>query len=325
MSNMMPKPFSKSWATIWSALVLLMLTLAACDKNEPEPQAELASPKPTLENLELGLGNSGIGVIGEDFHFDADILAVDKIDTVKVQILPKEGETYTKSWQHEIVWGQYKGLKNTTVHKHFNIPADAAQGKYDLIVVVTDENGSKLEEKRDFEIYTRANLPVRPMFSGLWMHKNWQPMYDFHSDKDQYPSEHYKKGDTIQVQANVSFVKGDGKIYLLLIKKSANYNPQTIEDVDLNKAIVYDIHEHKSKPSIYDFGNSEFDMETFTVVRNIPDLIIGAEKDNNAPGANAISGGKAWESGEYNMVVIYKNSTHNKTIYKSIPFSIDYN
>ncbi|WP_222837321.1 TonB-dependent receptor domain-containing protein [Dyadobacter fermentans] len=127
------------------------------------------------------------------------------------------------------------------------------------------------------------------------------------------------------VQANISFVKGDGKLYLLLIKKSANYNPRTIEEVDLNKAIVYDVHEHKNEQSIFDFGNAEFDMETFTVIRAIPDLIIGSEKDNNAPGKNVINGAKAWESGEFNMVVIYQNTTHNKTIHKSIPFTIDYN
>lgn len=305
-------------------LAAAIMVFTACEKNEPEP-AKPELPKPALEHLELGLGNAGIGVIGEDFHFDADILAADKIDTVKVRILPKAGETYSKPWKHEIVWGQYKGLKNTNVHKHFDIPADAAEGKYDLVVLVSDQNGSVLEEKRDFEIYTRANLPVRPLISGLWMHKNWQPMYDFHSDKDNYPTQAYKKGDTIQVQANISFVKGDGKLYLLLIKKSANYNPRTIEEVDLSKAIVYDVHEHKNEQSIFDFGNAEFDMETFTVIRAIPDLIIGSEKDNNAPGKNAISGAKAWESGEYNMVVIYQNATHNKTIHKSIPFTIDYN
>lgn len=315
----------KNLSVLLSAWIMFVLVFASCDHNDPEPKAEPALPKPTVENLELGLGNSGIGVIGEDFHFDADILAVDRIDTVKVMILPKKGETYAKPWKHEIIWDQYKGLKNTNVHKHFNIPKDAAEGKYDLLVSVSDVNGSRLEVKRDFEIYNRANLPVRPMISGLWMHKNWGPMYDYHSDKENYPTERYKKGDTIQVQANISFVKGDGKLYLLLIKKSANYNPQTVEEVDLSKAIVYDVHEHKNEKSIYDFGNSEFDMETYTVIRNLPDLIIGAEKDNNLPAGNAVTGSRAWESGDYNLVVLYKNSTTNQTIHKVIPFGIDYN
>lgn len=310
-----------------SLIVMILLFAAvsftACDKNDPEPEPELA--KPTLENLELGFSNSGIGVIGEDFHFDANILAADKIDRVEVKILPKSGEIYTKSWKHEITWEQYKGLKNTNVHKHFNIPADATEGKYDLFVFVYDENGSMLEVKNDLEIYTRANLPVRPMISGLWMHKNWGPMYDYHADKDNYPTGRYEKGDTIQVQANISFVKGDGKMYLLLIRKSTNYNPKTIEEVDLTKAIVYDMHEHKDEKSVYDFSNSEFDMESYTSIRNIPDLIIGAEKDNHTPAANLITGNKAWQSGDYNLVMIYKNFTSNQTIHKTIPFGIDYN
>jgi hypothetical protein len=66
-------------------------------------------------------------------------------------------------------------------------------------------------------------------------------------------------------------------------------------------------------------------MESYTVIRSIPDLIIGADKDNNAPTNNAITGNKAWENGDYNLVVIYKNFTSNQTIHKTIPFGIDYN
>lgn len=304
-----------------TAVLLLMATFSACKKdNDDVPEL----PKPTIENLELGLGDAGIGVISQDFHFEADITAGDKIEKVEVKILQKTGETYSKVWKHEITWDQYKGLKNTNVHKHFNIPADAAEGKYDLHVIVYDENGSKLEVKRDFEIYTAANLPVRPMITGLFVHRNWTPFYNAHSDKDNYPAEHLKKGDTLQAQINVSFVKGDGKLYVLLIKKSANYAPQTIEEVDLSKAIVYDVFEHKNEGNIYDFSNFVFDMNTFTTIRTIPDLIIGAEQDNNSPAPNAISGIKAWETGDYNLVVIYKNTTYNQTVYKTIPFGVDY-
>jgi hypothetical protein len=307
-----------------AVLLFFLASFTACKKDE---QTEMLpeTPKPTLENLELGLGNAGIGVIGEDFHFEGDILAVDKIDRVEVKMLQKAGQTYSKTWKHEITWDQYKGLKNINVHKHFNIPKEAAEGKYDLVVMVYDENGSKLEIKRDFEIYMRANLPIRPIVSGLYMHRNWTPFYDSHSDRDKYPTQRFKKGDTLQVQANISFVKGDGKLYLLLIKKSANYNPKSIEEVDLGKAIVYDVFDHKNQASIYDFSNSIFDFDSYTVVRNMPNLIIGADKDNNNPGANAISGAKAWQTGDYNLVMIYRNTTANQTVYRSIPIGIDYN
>jgi hypothetical protein len=316
----------KPMNTIKAMAVLLpfLATFTACKKDNVE-EPELETPKPKLENLELGLGNAGIGVIGEDFHFEADILAVDKIDRVEVKMLQKADQTYSKAWKHEITWDQYKGLKNSNVHKHFNVPKEAAEGKYDLVVMVYDENGSKLEVKKDFEIYTRANLPIRPIVSGLYMHRNWMPFYDSHSDRDKYPTQRFKKGDTLQVQANISFVKGDGKLYLLLIKKSANYNPKSIEEVDLSKAIVYDVFDHKNQASIYDFSNSIFDFDSYTVVRNMPNLIIGADKDNNTPGANAINGAKAWQTGDYNLVMIYKNTTANQTVYRYIPIGIDYN
>jgi len=145
MMNNLFKYTLKSPLLLLSVLVLVMLIFAACEKNHPEP--ELEQPKPALENLELGLGNAGIGVIGEDFHFEDDILAVDKIDKVDGKILPKEGETYSKTWKHEITLDQYKGLKNANIHKHFNIPDDASEGKYELLVIVYEENGSKLEMK----------------------------------------------------------------------------------------------------------------------------------------------------------------------------------
>ncbi|WP_162618700.1 DUF4625 domain-containing protein [Pedobacter yulinensis] len=307
-----------------TAIFLLFAAVFTACKKEPGEHPDPETPKPKMENLELGLGNAGIGVTGEDFHFEADLLAVEKLDKVEVKLIQKPGETYSKSWKHEILWTQYKGLKNTNVHKHFKIPADAAEGKYDLVTTVYDENGSKLEVKRDFEIYSRANLPVRPMFTGIYVHRNWTPFYDSHTDKEQYPVLRLKRGDTLQTQVNVSFVKGDGKLYVLLIKKPANYNPKTIEEVDLSKAIVYDVFDHKSETNVYDFSNSVFDFNTFMPVRFIPDLIIGAERDNNTAGGSLINGARAWQTGDYKLVIIYKNTTANKTIYKSVPFGIDY-
>ena len=303
-----------------AGLLLLMATFLACEKeNQIEPELEV--PKPKMENLDLGLGNSKIGVIGEDFHFEGDILAVDKIDTVVVEFLQKSGGTYSKPWKHKITWTQYKGLKNTNVHKHFNIPEDAAEGKYDLIITIYDENGSKLIINNDFEIFTRANLPIRPTVEALIMTKNGRIFYNAHVDGNKYPTDGFKLGDTLSTQVSFSFVKGDGKLFVLLIKKTANYNPKTIAEVDFDKAIVYDVFEHKGEPSIYRFSNYLYDPNP-ALKRDLPDLVIGAEKDNNTPQANVISGVKAWQTGEYNLVILYQNYTNNSSTYKSVPFSI---
>lgn len=42
--------------------------------------------------------------------------------------------------------------KNATVHKHFDIPENAVEGKYDFTIIVNDENGTTLEEKRNITI-----------------------------------------------------------------------------------------------------------------------------------------------------------------------------
>lgn len=140
-----------------AAVLLFVATFTACKKDsQPEPEWS----KPTIDNIEIGLGNNQIGVIGKDFHFNAEILAGDKIEDVQVKILPRSGENYTKPWKLEITWDQYKGAKNATVHKHFDIPADAVEGKYDFLIIVNDQNGTTLEEKREIHIYEAENLPV---------------------------------------------------------------------------------------------------------------------------------------------------------------------
>lgn len=297
-------------------ILLFLIAFTACKKDKPvfvEPE----NPKPKLSNLELGLGDSGIGVIGKDFHFNGDIVAVDKIDLVEVKMIQKATEKYSHLWKHEILWKNYKGLKNANVHKHFTIPKDAAEGKYDLIITIYDENGSKEEIKRDFEIYTQANLPVRAIISDLFIFSNYRTHYTLHGDRDKYPTRAVKKGDTLAVHAVLPFVKGDGKLCIVLVKKTANYNPKTIAELDLKKAIVYDIYEHKDQPQIFRFSNYIYEK------RPIPELIIGAQKDNNVPEANVISGEKTWETGAYNLIVLYHNFTKNLTTAQSIPINID--
>lgn len=297
-------------------IVLLMLFIFAFSSCEKDDDVIIDIPKPTLENLELGLGNSRIGVIGKDFHFNGDIVAGDKIDVVKVSFTQKKGETYSKPWAHEIIWTDYKGLKNTNVHKHFTIPNDAAEGRYVFTITIKDENGSEEVVNVDFDIFAVNNLPIRPSFEALMVFRGSSLIYNGHTNGTPYQTATLKKGDVLRSQVALAFVKGDGKLLMLLIKKSANHTPKTIEEVDISKAVVYDQFEHKDKPEIFRFSNYVYES------RPIPDLIIGAEKDNNIPVAQTITGNKAWQTGEYNLVILYKNYTNNSTAYKSIPFNI---
>ncbi|WP_339926389.1 DUF4625 domain-containing protein [uncultured Cyclobacterium sp.] len=136
---------------------IAVLILASCQEN-PDP----ILPSPTIDNVEIGLNNDEIGVIGRDFHLNADILAGELIEQVQVQIIPIAGETYESFWKFEITWEEYKGSKNANIHKHFDIPEDAVEGIFDFLIIIKDQNGTSTEEKRSITIYNLENLPVAP-------------------------------------------------------------------------------------------------------------------------------------------------------------------
>ncbi|GAB3011166.1 hypothetical protein GCM10027284_33020 [Cyclobacterium sediminis] len=128
--------------------IIAVLALGSC-QEEAEPNL----PSPSIDNVEIGLNNDEIGVIGEDFHLNADLLAGELIELVKIQINPIAEESYETYWDFELIWEEYKGARNTTVHKHFDIPEDAVEGFYDFLIIVTDQNGTITEEKRSITIY----------------------------------------------------------------------------------------------------------------------------------------------------------------------------
>ena len=128
--------------------------LVSCQKDGESGEPAV----PTINNIEVGLNNNGIGVVGQDFHFEADIVAGKRIDLVKVRIEQRENEAYAGVWRYEVVWEQYRGARNVSIHKHFDIPADAVVGTYDFIIDVIDQKGAKLEEVRAISIYETENV-----------------------------------------------------------------------------------------------------------------------------------------------------------------------
>lgn len=287
------------------ALFLSAFTFTACNNDDDSTQELL---KPTIDKIELGLGNNEIGVVGADFHFNAEVTAGDKIENVQIKIVQRSTETYSKAWSHEISWTQYAGAKNTTIHKHFDIPAEAAEGKYDFIIIVTDQNGTKLEEKRSISIYAAANLPVAPVAAIFNVFKN--DGFFYRNGTYNIEGDRFKATDKFLSQVTLSGVKGDGKMYLLLISKNAKHPPESIDQIDFSKVIVYDVIEHKDIADVGTFSNTEMD-ENFNIIRDFPVLTVGADKDNNFPTPQDISGSRAWVSGDYNFVAVYKNTTYN--------------
>lgn len=299
-------------------VIVLTLLFTSCSNNDDDPTIELM--KPTIENLEIGSGNNGVGVIGRDFHFDMDVEAGDVIETIQVKIQPKRGETYSHDWSFEIIWDEYQGAKNTNVHKHFDIPEDAPEGKFDLIIIVNDQNGETLEETHEVNLIDPANLPVDPYLY----------MWDFFIDgKYQYVNEllqnpeevAYTEGDVFKSSATIRKVKGDGKMYLLFIKKSENHLPRIVDDIDFSKVIVYDVFEHQNWEDVDSFSNVIYDGQGgFT--RPLPEFVIGAPVDGNTPQHNPIDDEKAWETGEYYLGVVYTNDTYNISVYHYVEVQI---
>lgn len=296
-------------------LLFAGLIFSSCDVNNED--------SPTLPGIEgeveIGLGNNGIGIIGEDFHLEMDVIAGDLLESVQVKLEQREAQTYSHDWSFEITWDQYAGVKNANVHKHFDIPEDAAEGEYDFIIVVNDQNGSQLEEVRTITLYHPENLPVNPQLEIFSVSKN----YDFfYRNGDFLEGNQVAKNDTLSAQATIGGVKGDGKMYLLLIKKSLNHRPETIDGIDFSKVVVYDVFEHENEEQAFSFSNAVYDFDTFTWVRRIPNLVIGAANDNNAPQPTPVDGEKAWANGEYYFGVVYTNITHNMSFYHYIEFEI---
>ncbi|UOB17465.1 DUF4625 domain-containing protein [Abyssalbus ytuae] len=291
-------------------IALLAFLITSCNNDDDDAQL----PTPTINEVEIGSDNQGI--IGRDFHFNIEVVAGNMIDLVQININPREDEIYSHNWSFEIIWDEFKGIKNATVHKHFDVPEDAAEGKYDFIITVTDENGTKLEETFEVEIIDPANLPVDPKLSVVF--RNQGNLIVINEEYEE-PEEGvvFVKNDTLSNFLYVENVKDAGKMYILMIKKSLNHRPETIDDVDFSKAIVMDTYEHSGWENISTFYNSVVN------VRSAPKLVVGTTHDNNVPNPNPVDGDKIWENTEYYYGAVYTNTTHNLSIHHYIEVTVE--
>lgn len=306
-----------------------ILAITGCKKDKtPEPELT----KPSLSDIEIGLGNNEIGVIGRDFHLNAEVLAGDKIESVQIKIVQRSGETYSKIWSHEITWSEFKGAKNATVHKHFTIPTDAAEGKYDFLIIVKDQNGTTLEEKKTISLILPENLPVDPTIGTIAIvnRDNGNTIYDHGLGGFYDPATgNYGNGsnvlnnnEKISYAISLGGIKGDGTAYIVLINKKHNHKPEDINSIDFSKAIVWSVFEHKNKTEVGSFTNTYVDRKQ-TPPLVVPSLIIGtATQDNNTPSPSPINGLKAWETGNYYLGVIYHNATHNVNFFNYLEVSV---
>lgn len=300
-----------------SKIILSFLFFATCFTACKKDNIEAEKTLPVIENLEIGSGNNGQGVIGGDFHLDMDVTAGDKINTVQVQIKQKTGVTYTSNWTFELIWTEFKGVRNINVHKHFTIPAEAPVGQYDFIIKVSDENGTVLEETHAITLVSAASLPVNPQMYSLMLEKMDKGyLYILNRGFMLGDDKGYLKNEKLRAYVDISKVKDDGEMYTLLIKKSAGHMPESVDKIDFSKVIVTDHRAH--------VGMTE--VKTFTNYVGRPnyspkEFLIGATVDNNVPAA-PISGSKSWENGEYYFAVVYTNKTHNMSAHYYVQLTL---
>jgi uncharacterized protein involved in high-affinity Fe2+ transport len=134
------------------ALLLAGTLFTACnDDNDVDVAA------PTITNVEIGSGNNKQAQAGSDFHIEAQIAAPGNIDRVHLEIHSENGS----GWKLDTVYTEgLAGLKNAELHKHIDVPADAAAGSYHLHLVVTDKNGNTAEIESDLQVIKDPTLPA---------------------------------------------------------------------------------------------------------------------------------------------------------------------
>ncbi|MBP7210539.1 MAG: DUF4625 domain-containing protein [Bacteroidia bacterium] len=237
------------------------LFLTSCN-NDDDPFA-----KPVISELELGLSNSKIGIIGSDLHVEAEVTAEAKISKIEVLI---HQEDNSDGWTSDSVYNEFEGLKNTTFHKHIDIPLTVAAGTYCFHFIVTDESGqqSSIEiEDLTIQAPTDAVAPTITITSTPTDNQS------------------FSIGQTISISGSVSDDMALGGIYIGLVRVD-----QALTDANVNDGnTITLLHNHDfSTPTSYSFSAN---------------IVVGAATDNNITPKAAI-----WTPGNYYIVVKSKDS-----------------
>lgn len=244
-------------------IVALILALGAFAFTSCKKDDEIAKPVITL--TELGLNNSGIGYIGSDLHIEADIVAEGTINTVTVEIHP-EG---TGNWEFDTTYTEFSGLKNTTFHKHIDIPTTVVAGEYHFHFIVVDMEGNQTVIESELLIEAPTDS-VAPIISITSAPSNGQS---------------FANGATISIAGTISDELSLGGIYIGLVK-----DDQMLADslVDADNTITM-LHFHDFfNPLSYSFSCS---------------IVVGATTDNDLSPDPIV-----WTAGSYYILVKCKDA-----------------
>jgi hypothetical protein len=193
-------------------LALSISTMFAACSDDDE-----VVPAPTITAVEIGSDNSKIGYAGSDFHIDATITAAAGIANVQVEIHPESGA----GWEFDSLYTEgFAGVNNAQFHKHIDIPADAAIGRYHLHITVTDKNGTKADVEEEVEIKQDATLPS---------------IADLHVDLDD-------SGNDLHLEAAIT---APNKIAEVTVEIHGDWEQEyTYTDAGMVGQTAYNLHKH---------------------------------------------------------------------------------
>ncbi len=269
----------KTIAIAIAAASLIFFT--SCDDDDDN------ASKPQIYNLELGLNNTQIGVIGSDLHIQDSIGADNLIEDITVKI-----SCDTTSWSYDSTFTEFSGKRNTIFHKHVDMPTEKTEvGNYTFSFTVKDKDGQTTTIEKDLKI----QLPT----------DNEKPVITL----TPIENETFNTGDTIVVSGTVTDNIALGGIYIGLVREDQNLEDKKVNDE--NTITILHNH-HFSDPTSYSFTAK---------------IIVGAEEDNNIEPKKLTSDKDyAWKSANYYIVAKSPDAYGGKVAFSShYPIVIDLN
>lgn len=266
-------------SSLFVAATLVFFT--SCEKDD--------ITKPVISDLELGIGNSHVAYAGADLHIQVEVEAVNNIDVIAVEIHQEEGS----SDEIEATYDEFAGLKNTTFHKHVDIPAETPVGTYHVHITVTDQEGyqTTVEEEIEIEGLVDEEAPVITVLSAPG---NGQA---------------FSNGQTIDISGSITDNISLAGLLVVLVYESDNIADADVSGVanTTNKAIVM-LHTH----DFDDPDETEFNTS----------IVVGAANDKNMTPA-PIQGNNAWRTGHYYILVKSKDAKGNWAISSRYPITVN--
>jgi len=262
--------FTKIKAFSVFAVLAMMASLSSCSKED-----EAVIAKPVISLLELGLGNSHVAYIGADLHIEAEIVAEGKISKVIVEIHQEEGSS------DEIIaeYTEFAGLKNTTLHKHVNIPSTTVAGTYHCHISVTDMEGNQttVEDEISIVVMEDTTPPVLTVSAAP------------------ASGESFANGGVISISGTVTDNISLGGMLIALVYESDHIADSVVAGDHASVIVMLHTHDFGLDPDEYQFSAS---------------IVVGAANDNNTTPA-PIQGDNAWKSGNYYILAKCKDAMGN--------------